>query len=138
MSCQVTRKFIRCRNAEIPTISAIKYTACYRLVYFRLSLQTIVNIEVSCHCYIALLSVSACVFAFIIFFKGSGNFLKQFYFRVGFASSFKSFGLVRFAGAAFKCACKLGKAFLSFKLSKYSLYLFSVSSIKSANVLILK
>jgi len=31
LSCQVTRKFIRCRNAEIPTISAIKYTACYAL-----------------------------------------------------------------------------------------------------------
>jgi len=23
LSCQVTRKFIRCRNAQIPTISAI-------------------------------------------------------------------------------------------------------------------
>ena len=31
LSCQVTRKFIRCRNAEIPTVSAIKYTACYAL-----------------------------------------------------------------------------------------------------------
>ncbi|MDD2203884.1 MAG: hypothetical protein PHE45_08585 [Bacteroidales bacterium] len=29
LSCQVTRKFIRYRNAEIHTISAIKYTACY-------------------------------------------------------------------------------------------------------------
>jgi len=33
LSCQVTRNFIRCRNAEIPTVSAIKYTACYRLVF---------------------------------------------------------------------------------------------------------
>ena len=31
LTCQVTRKFIRCRNAEIPTIAAIKYTACYKL-----------------------------------------------------------------------------------------------------------
>jgi hypothetical protein len=28
LSCQVTRKFIRCRNAETRTVSAIKYTAC--------------------------------------------------------------------------------------------------------------
>jgi hypothetical protein len=28
LSCQVTRKFIRCGNAEIRTFSAIKYTAC--------------------------------------------------------------------------------------------------------------
>jgi hypothetical protein len=28
---RVTRKFIRCRNAEIRTISAIKHTACYAL-----------------------------------------------------------------------------------------------------------
>ena len=34
LSCQVTRLFIRCRNNEIPTISAIKYTACYKLAYF--------------------------------------------------------------------------------------------------------
>ena len=33
LSYQVTRKFIRCRNAETRTISAIKYTACYRLVF---------------------------------------------------------------------------------------------------------
>ena len=31
LSCQVTRKFIRCSNAETCTISAIKYTACYKL-----------------------------------------------------------------------------------------------------------
>jgi len=31
LHCQVTRKFIRCRNAETRTISAIKYTACYAL-----------------------------------------------------------------------------------------------------------
>jgi len=31
LTCQVRRKFIRCRNAEIRTISAIKYTACYAL-----------------------------------------------------------------------------------------------------------
>ena len=34
LSCQVTRKFIRCRNAETPTISAIKYTACYHTYFF--------------------------------------------------------------------------------------------------------
>jgi hypothetical protein len=28
LHCQNTRKFIRCRNAEITTISAIKYTVC--------------------------------------------------------------------------------------------------------------
>jgi len=27
--CQVTQKFIRCKNAETRTISAIKYTGCY-------------------------------------------------------------------------------------------------------------
>lgn len=37
LSCQVTRKLIRCRNAEIPTISAIKYTACYQLGVFHVS-----------------------------------------------------------------------------------------------------
>jgi len=31
LSYHNTRKFIRCRNAEIRTISAIKYTACYAL-----------------------------------------------------------------------------------------------------------
>ncbi len=31
LSCQVTRKFISCRNAETRTVSAIKYTACYAL-----------------------------------------------------------------------------------------------------------
>jgi len=31
LSCQVTLKFIRCRNAETRTITAIKYTACYAL-----------------------------------------------------------------------------------------------------------
>jgi len=41
----------------------------------------------------------------------SANFLKQFSRCVGFASSFKSFGLAGFAGAAFKCACKcVGKS----------------------------
>lgn len=34
LSCQVTQKFIRSRNAETPTISAIKYTACYQLGVF--------------------------------------------------------------------------------------------------------
>ena len=34
LSCQVTRKFIRCRNAETRTDSAIKYTACYALAVF--------------------------------------------------------------------------------------------------------
>jgi hypothetical protein len=29
--CQITRKFIRCRNAETRTGTAIKYTACYAL-----------------------------------------------------------------------------------------------------------
>jgi hypothetical protein len=31
LPCQVTRKFIRCRNTETRTISAIKHTACYQL-----------------------------------------------------------------------------------------------------------
>ena len=31
LHCQITRKFIRCRNAETRTVSAIKYTACYAL-----------------------------------------------------------------------------------------------------------
>ncbi|MCK9611936.1 MAG: hypothetical protein PHR81_00965 [Bacteroidales bacterium] len=28
LSCQVTHRFIKCRNAEIRTDSAIKYSAC--------------------------------------------------------------------------------------------------------------
>ena len=41
LSCQVTRKFIRCRNAETRTISAIKYTACcaYGFYFFHFFLQ---------------------------------------------------------------------------------------------------
>jgi hypothetical protein len=31
LHCQVTRKFIKRRNAETRTVSAIKYTACYAL-----------------------------------------------------------------------------------------------------------
>jgi hypothetical protein len=31
LTCQVTRKFIRCKNPETRTIPAIKYTACYQL-----------------------------------------------------------------------------------------------------------
>ncbi len=33
LSCQVTRKFIKCRNVEIRTVSAIKFIACYHLVF---------------------------------------------------------------------------------------------------------
>ena len=36
LTCQITRNFIRCRNAETCTISAIKYTACYQLGVFLL------------------------------------------------------------------------------------------------------
>lgn len=34
LHCQGTLKFIRCRNAETPTILAIKYTACYAFGLF--------------------------------------------------------------------------------------------------------
>jgi hypothetical protein len=33
LSFQITRKIIRCRNAETRTVPAIKYAACYRLVF---------------------------------------------------------------------------------------------------------
>jgi len=36
--CQVKQRFIKCINTVIRTDPAIKYTACYRLVFFHLSL----------------------------------------------------------------------------------------------------
>ena len=37
LSCQNRRKYIRFRNAETHTVSAIKHTACYRLAFYSIS-----------------------------------------------------------------------------------------------------
>ena len=49
------------------------------------------------------------------FCRAVGHFLKFLFSWVGFASSFKSFGLA-LAGAAFKCACKMRWLKISFYL----------------------
>ena len=95
LSCQVTRKFIRCRNAQIPTISAIKYTACYKLAFFLFKRHTIIIINQFCH---SVIVRRVCVCK-VLFFKEGGDFL--FFLRVGksilFCKLWFVSGLVRLA-----------------------------------------
>lgn len=47
LSCQATRKFIRCINTEIPTVPAIKHTACAPsyFIFFCLVLNQYLNTQ---------------------------------------------------------------------------------------------
>jgi len=76
LSCQVTRKFIRCRNAEIPTISAIKYTACYALAV--LVCQVVMSFHFCWYCHNLLSVVGLCVSVFKIFWR-EGDFINTIF-----------------------------------------------------------
>ena len=65
LTCQNTRKFIRCTNAEIPTITAIKYTACYALAV--LVCHVVMSFHFCCYCHNLLSVVGLCVSVFKIF-----------------------------------------------------------------------
>jgi len=62
--CQVTRKFIRCRNAETRTVSAIKYTACYKLAVL------VIRLSLSHFCCIVFLFVRRLCSSFAFFIVG--------------------------------------------------------------------
>lgn len=82
---QVTRKFIKCRNAETRTDPAIRYTACYKLAFFFFKRHTILFFNLIIHYF----SVCWVVCLQSIIFKG-----EYFLFnRVGKANSFANFGL---------------------------------------------
>jgi hypothetical protein len=65
-------------DAETRTVSAIKYTACYRLVFCLPVLYTIVIIQFSCHFHILLFCLSRLVCQRFLFFLSVGKFFKQF------------------------------------------------------------
>jgi len=73
LSYQVTTNFDKSCAARIRTAPAINYTACYRLVFFCLSSETIVNIEFCCHCHFSFLSVRVSQF---FIFLSVGKFFK--------------------------------------------------------------
>jgi hypothetical protein len=95
LSCQVTRKFIRCRNAENRTISAIKYTACYALAVL---VCLLVSIKLHFHIKLVIrftfFSCVACVLAcFNFFFKEMEKNFEILLLGWKGESSFASFAL---------------------------------------------